>query len=124
MALTTAGAFEGQTYAARSDDDGGSWVVDGPRFNGGGASGGSQVDHISASSNDTLFAWGGFYANNIWTRPLSAHHWRVASIGSIRRAWSRGGELFVATGYDHRPAVEYVSINNGVSWHQLPNAPP
>jgi hypothetical protein len=116
-ALTTGGAFDGQTHAARSDDDGGSWRIDSPRFNGAAASGGSQIDHIWVSGS-TLFAWGRDGVN-IWTRQVNGQRWRVACVGPVRRADARASQIQVVVqpeGSGRR--TTYVSNDGGRVWRR------
>jgi hypothetical protein len=113
-ALTGSGAFEGQVYPALSSDDGGSWVIDGPRFNGAGVSGGSQTDHLTVSRDRTLMAWGRF-GNSVWTRSAAEHHWRGASLGQVLRATTAGRQLVVRV----QGPLEYVSDDDGSTWRRV-----
>jgi len=124
VALADQGAFTGEVYPVISTDDGGAWVINGPRFERSGVAGGSGglVNHITASASHAQLAWGRF-GHNVWTRAPASRHWRVTIIDSVRRAWTVGDQLFVSAGYLHRPRVEYVSIDDGVSWHPLQTGP-
>jgi hypothetical protein len=109
-ALTARGSFEGQTYPARSTDDGGSWLIDGPQFNGGGASGGSQIDHLTATSDRTLVAWGRF-GRSVMTRAAGDTYWRSASLGTVLTARVDGSSLVATT-----RGGNYTSYDDGLSW--------
>jgi hypothetical protein len=109
VALVDRGAFAGQVYPVISTDDGGDWVIDGPRFTDG------ELPRLTVTDDATTVAWS---SHEVWTRAWAAHRWRATEFSRITRLWSRGSQLFLRA-----DSTEYVSINRGVSWHPLPNAP-
>lgn len=121
-ALTSGGAFEGQTFPARSNDGGGSWVIDGPQLNGGGASGPSVTDRLTASSDRTLVAWGRD-GSVITTRAPGDSDWRETDVGDIAQVRASGSRLVVRLLDRHYRGRKiagsvYGSRDDGHSWHR------
>jgi hypothetical protein len=110
VALVDRGAFDGEVYPVISTDDGGDWVIDGPRFRG------DPVRGLVVDGDGTVMAWA---RDAVRTRRYAAQHWQQTTFEQVHRAWVRGSQLFVQAG-----GTEYVSIDDGLSWHPLPDAPP
>jgi hypothetical protein len=127
-ALATGGAFFGEVYPAISNDDGGDWRINGPRFSRTAACEACTTNRLAVSSNGTVMAWGrrgGF----VRAQPSSQGRWYSATFPApVHQASVHGSQLIVQTYGSTAGGVRtvpcgYVSRDSGRTWHRLTSTP-
>jgi hypothetical protein len=122
--LANRGDLFGSVYPAVSTDAGDSWSVNGPPFSIAGASGPDATDHIAASPDGTVVAWGRG-GNFVKTTTDGGSHWYQATFpAGVGSAEPKGGRtLRVRAVGEQRVGSKfatrlYVSFDGGRSWHR------